>query len=110
DTDVTFTITVTNLGPNAATNASFADTLPGGSPGGFPMTFVSFNQTSGPAWNCGAPGATTTCTIASLAASTTSVFSFVGHVPSGASSGTQYTNETTVTSDADPNSENNTGS
>ncbi|HEY0349696.1 MAG TPA: choice-of-anchor Q domain-containing protein, partial [Pyrinomonadaceae bacterium] len=108
NTDVTFTITVTNLGPNAATNASFTDSLPGGSPAGFTMTFVSFTQDSGPSWNCGSPGSTTTCSIASLAANTTSVFSFIGHIPAGSSS--TYTNETTVTSDADPNSENNTGS
>jgi hypothetical protein len=118
NTDVTFTITVTNLGPNAATNASFTDALPGGTPSGFTMTFVSFTQDSGPSWNCGSPGSTTTCSIASLAANTTSVFSFTGHIPAGSSS--TYTNETTVNSytdsghtvisSADPNSENNTGS
>jgi hypothetical protein len=108
NTDVTFTITVTNLGPNAASNASFTDSLPGGTPSGFGMTFVSFNQNSGPSWSCPSPASTTTCSIASLPANTTSVFSFVGHIPAG--SGSTYTNEATVTSDADPNSENNTGS
>ncbi|HBB94287.1 MAG TPA: hypothetical protein DC054_02755 [Blastocatellia bacterium] len=118
NTDVTFTISVTNLGPNTATNVSFTDSLPGGSPSGFPMTFVSFIQGSGPVWNCGSPGSTTTCSIASLPASTTSVFSFVGHIPAGSSS--TYINETTVNSytdsshmvisNADPNPENDTGS
>ncbi|HXI62753.1 MAG TPA: hypothetical protein VNF70_08575, partial [Pyrinomonadaceae bacterium] len=71
DTDLTFTITVTNFGPNAATNASFTDSLPGGVPAGNPLTFVSFTQNSGPAWNCPSPGSTTTCSIASLAANST---------------------------------------
>src|SRR5204862_4866030 len=89
DSDVTYTIAVTNLGPNTATNASLTDTLPNSVPPGFPMTFVSFNQTSGPTWNCGSPSATTTCTIASLPPGT-STFSFVGHVPSGVSDGRTY--------------------
>src|SRR5437016_2102027 len=93
DTDLTFTITVTNLGPDAATNASFTDSLPGG------LTFVSFNQTSGPVWDCGSPGSTTTCSIASLAANSTSIFSFTGHIPNGSSA--TYTNETTVNSYTD---------
>jgi hypothetical protein len=112
NTDVTFTITVTNLGPSTATNASFKDLLPGG------LTFVSFNQDSGPSWDCGSPGSTTTCSIASFPANSTSVFSFTGHIPSGSTS--TYTNETTVfsytdsshtvVSNADPNPENDTGS
>jgi uncharacterized repeat protein (TIGR01451 family) len=54
DSDVTYTITVTNGGPSTATNPQFTDTLPNSAfPSGFQMTFVSFNQTSGPAWdNC----------------------------------------------------------
>ena len=59
DTDVTYTITVTNLSANAAANASFTDTLPGSVPTGFTMTFVSFLQSSGPSWNCGSPSSTT---------------------------------------------------
>jgi hypothetical protein len=106
NSDVTYTITVTNPGPNTATNASFTDTLPNSVPVGFPMTFVSFTQDTGPTWNC-SQGATTTCTLASLPPGT-STFSLVGHVPSGVPDGRTYTNQTTVTSAADPNSENNT--
>jgi len=105
DTDVTFTITVTNTGPSAAQNVSFTDTLPSGAPAS-PMTFVSFNQTSGPAFNCGIPGATTTCTLASLPANTTATFDFTGHIPNGTASGTTYTNTVSVTATNDPNSEN----
>src|SRR3954471_21123756 len=38
DADVSYTISVSNVGSNTATNASFTDKLPG------TMTFVSFNQ------------------------------------------------------------------
>jgi len=109
NTDVSFTITVTNLGPDAATSANFADTLPSSVPGGFPMTFVSFNQDSGPAWNCGVPGASTSCSITNLPASTTSVFTFTGHVPASAL-GTEYTNQATASSPDDASTENNTAS
>ena len=108
NSDVPFTITVSNSGPSDATNVNFTDTLPGGSPGGHPMTFVSFVQNSGPTWDCGSP-ATPPCHIDNLPANSTSVFTFVGHIPSGAA-GTQYTNNATVTSDVDPNPDNNTGS
>jgi uncharacterized repeat protein (TIGR01451 family) len=110
NTDVTYTITVTNMSANAATTVHFSDTLPSSVPGGFAMTFVSFSQTSGPAWNCPSPAATTSCSIATLPANSTSVFSFVGHVAAGVLDGSQYTNETKVISDIDPNSENDTGS
>ena len=107
DTDVAYTITVTNLGPSTATNATLLDSLPSGVPPS-PMTFVSFTQNSGPAWNC--PGGTPPCTIATLPANTTSVFTLTGHIPPGTSQGTQYTNVASVSSDSDPNDENNTGS
>src|SRR6185503_8170182 len=87
----------------------FTDTLPSSVPGGVAMTFVSFSQTSGPVWNCGSPSATTACSIANLPANSTSVFSFVGHVPNGVPDGRQYTNQTKVLSDVDPNSENDGG-
>src|SRR5947207_3129344 len=109
DTDVSYTITVRNLSSSAAGNASFTDTLPNSVPVGDLMTFVSFSQTSGPTWNCPSPGASTTCTITSLTGNTTSVFTFVGHVPAGTADGKQYTNQTTVTSDSDPNPENDGG-
>ena len=41
DTDVSFTISVTNFGPNPATNVTLSDTLPGG------LTFVSLQQSAG---------------------------------------------------------------
>src|SRR5205085_10472117 len=109
NTDVTYTITVTNLGPNPAQNVSFSDTLPSGTPPS-PMTFVSFTQTSGMLFNCGVPSTTTTCSIAVFPLNATATFQFVGHIPNGTTPGTTYTNEVTVTSANDPNSENNTSS
>jgi uncharacterized repeat protein (TIGR01451 family) len=105
NSDVSYTITVTNGGPNDATNVSWTDTLPAGSPTS-PMTFVSFTQNSGPTFNCGVPSATTTCTIATLPLSATATFTFVGHIPNGTASGTTYTNQVTMTSDNDPNPDN----
>src|ERR1051326_6462045 len=52
DTDVTYTITLVNDGPNDATNVSFTDTLPNSIPPSSPLTFVSFTQNSGPTFSC----------------------------------------------------------
>ncbi|HEX7914897.1 DUF11 domain-containing protein [Rudaea sp.] len=104
NSDISYTIVVANYGPDAATNVAWADNLPAGFPSA-PMTFVSFNQTAGPAFTC-TPGVSTTCTIASLAAGASATFTLIGHVPNGTSAGTIYTNVAAVTSDNDPNSEN----
>jgi len=106
DTDVTYTITVTNNGPDTATGVSFTDSLSNGSPPS-PMTFVSF--TFPPGWSCGVPSTTTTCSIASLPANSPQVFTFKAHIPSGTPPGTVYTNTVNESSSSpDPNSENNT--
>ena len=81
-----------------------------GVPGGAQMTFVSFNQNSGPAFNCGVPSTTTTCTLDPMPANTTATFTFTGHIPSGTATGATFTNDVTVTSTNDPNGENNSGS
>jgi len=109
NSDVTYTITLTNNGPNDATTVSFTDTLPSGTPPS-PMTFVSFLQTSGPAFNCGVPSTTTTCSIATFPLGSTATFNFTGHIPNGTGAGTTYTNKATLTSDNDPTSENDIGS
>jgi uncharacterized repeat protein (TIGR01451 family) len=109
NTDITYTITVTNVGPNNATNVSWTDTLPNSVPPGNPLTFVSFNQTSGPTFNCPNPGATVNCSIATLNNGVSATFQYVAHIPNVAA-GTDYTNTATVTSDNDPTPENNTAS
>lgn len=106
DSDVTYTITVSNGGPNAAVNATLNDTLPG------PMTFVSLS--SPPGWGCTTPGVgaggTVTCTNPSFAMNSGQVFTLVVHVPSGTPN-SDITNTATVSSTTtDPNTENNIGS
>ena len=110
NSDVAYTITVTNFGPNDAQTVSWTDTLPAGAPPS-PMTFVSFNQASGPAFNCGVPSATTTCTIATLPVNAVATFTFGGHIPHGTASGTIYTDTASVSAATnDPTPENNTSS
>lgn len=104
DSDVTFTISVVNGGPNNAMGATLNDTLPGN------MTFVSIQQTSGPTWMCSTPGSgsggTISCSATNLPVGSNSTFVLIGHIPPGAPSGQIYTNTATVTSADDPNSEN----
>jgi uncharacterized repeat protein (TIGR01451 family) len=108
DTDVTFTISLQNFGPDPATNVSWTDTLPGPvpGPGAGPLTFVSLQQNSGPAMGC-TTGGTVTCTVVSFAAGASASFTLVAHVPPGTPAGTEFTNTATVTSDADPTPEDN---
>ena len=104
DSDVSYTITVTNGGPDPASDVTLSDTLPG------TMTFVSFTQNSGPAMSC-TPGTTTTCTATTFPAGGTAVFTLVGHIPAGTSSGASFTNTATVSSTtSDPNPVNDTSS
>lgn len=106
DSNVTYTIQVGNNGPANATDAQLSDTLPGN------MTFVSLTQNSGPTWSCSTPpatmGETIVCTNSNLPVGSTSVFTLVGHIPSGASPATEYTNVATVSSSMDEALENNT--
>lgn len=98
DSDVAYTISVVNNGPATATTVVLNDTLPG------TMTFVSVVQNTGPAFTC---GGTVTCSIASMASGASATFTLTGHIPSNTPSGTTFDNTATVSSDADPNSENN---
>ncbi|HEX8076784.1 MAG TPA: Ig-like domain repeat protein, partial [Chthoniobacterales bacterium] len=106
DTDVTYTITVENFGPDQAMNAQLSDTLPGD------MAFVSFTQTAGPIWTCSmpAPGSagTISCNNTSLATGK-STFVLVAHIPAREPSGTIYDNFVSVSSPSDPNGENDSG-
>jgi uncharacterized repeat protein (TIGR01451 family) len=101
DTDVPYSITVTNAGPDAADSVVLTDTLPG------TMTFVSIVQNSGPAFDCSShpaagAGGTVTCTISTLSAGTTSTFTLTGHIPAGTASGTTFQNIADVNSIAEP--------
>jgi uncharacterized repeat protein (TIGR01451 family) len=108
DTNVTYTITIANNGPSAASNLQWSDTLPG------TLTFVSLTQVSGPPMSCTTPsvgaGGTVQCTLASMNAGITATFDLVVHVPSDTVAGTTFDNSVTVSSDTtDPDSDNNTG-
>ena len=97
DTDVPYSISVNNSGPDPALSFSLTDTLPG------TMTFVSIAQNSGPSFDCTShpsvgSGGTVTCTIASLAAGANATFTLTGHIPPGTASGTTYTNTANITS------------
>ncbi|MGZ7080529.1 MAG: hypothetical protein ACXVJT_14045, partial [Thermoanaerobaculia bacterium] len=106
NTDVVYTITLSNGGPNDATDLAFSDPLPG------TMTFVSFVQNSGPAISppCSTPlpgsGGTIACNPASFAAGATAVFTLTGHIPAGTPSGTPFTNTASVKVTGDTNPDN----
>lgn len=102
DTDVTYEITIGNIGPDAAASLSFDDTLPG------TMTFVSLVQNSGPALTCPPPsGGVISCTATNYPSGSTTTLTITGHIPSGTASGTIYTNTATVAEKSDPNPDNN---
>ncbi len=98
---ITYTITVTNSGPNDAVNVNVSDTLPAG------ITFASFTQTSGPTAAV-AGGGTSSASWGTLINGATAVFSLVGTVDPTTSSGTVFSNTATVASGTtDPNGGNN---
>lgn len=102
--NATYTISVTNSGPDGAEDVTLSDFLPSGT------TFVSLTQTSGPAFSCTTPavgaGGAVTCTNASVASGATASFTFVVAV-SPSYDGSTVSNTATVSSAiADPVSEN----
>ena len=108
--DVSFDVTILNVGDSDATSVSLTDPLPAG------MTFVSATQNNGPAFDCSSQPAvgtngTITCTIATLTAGSSADFTFVANIPPATPQGTTFTNIATASSiPADPNTENNSGS
>lgn len=97
-TSVSYTLSVTNGGPTAATNVSVVDTLPAGA------TFVSAD---GPDWICDHLGQVVTCTLGSLGlGSSAQAISIVATAPATAGN---ITNTATVSSDtSDPDASNDT--
>lgn len=94
--NITYTITVRNNGPNPGLSTALTDTLPAGT------TFVSLNQSSGPAFSC-TTGATINCTNASFASGATAVFSLVIHTASSATGSVSNTaNVSSSTSELNP--------
>ncbi|HET8796740.1 MAG TPA: hypothetical protein VFO89_03575, partial [Thermoanaerobaculia bacterium] len=100
---LTYSITVTNNGPDPASSASWSDTLPAGT------TFVSLSSPGG--WSCTTPAVgangTVSCSIASLGAGSAN-FTLVVAVSPSVAAATVLSNTATVTSStADGNSANN---
>jgi len=94
DSDVIYTITITNNGPHDATNVSVTDTLPEGG------TFVSV----APSGICSYADSTVTCALGALAAGANATITIVVR----ASVAGTLTNTVTVEADElDPNPENN---
>jgi uncharacterized repeat protein (TIGR01451 family) len=101
--NITYTITITNHGPNAAVNALWNDVLP------LPLTFVSLSPVAG--WSCNTPtpgtNGTVSCANPSFGVGSPAVFTLVVNVPLATPPGT-IMNTATVQSVADSNSTNNT--
>jgi uncharacterized repeat protein (TIGR01451 family) len=94
-TNVTYTLAVTNHGPDPAVNMRVSDPLPSG------LMFVSASP------ECSAAGADVTCAVGSLAAGASQTFTVTASVASSVTG--RVTNTAMVTSDTpDPNPGNNT--
>jgi uncharacterized repeat protein (TIGR01451 family) len=101
--NITYTLTVTNAGPSNAQEVSLADVVPANT------TFVSFTQTSGPAFTLVTPPAGGTgpvsATSTTLAAGATAAFALVVKVSAATPTGTMISNTAAVessTTDASP--------
>ena len=99
--NITYTQTVTNNGPAAATTVVFNDSLPANT------TAVSLVA---PGWTCTTAATPPNCTIASLAANTTATFTFVVTVNANAAAGTITQTDSVSSATADPNNANNSAS
>ena len=95
-TNLTYTITVANAGPNAAASVAMTDALPAGT------TFVSMQQNAGPAATLTTPPVggtgTVTATFATFAGGATATFTVVVNVNASTANGATITNTATVTS------------
>jgi uncharacterized repeat protein (TIGR01451 family) len=102
--NVTYTITVTNGGPDTALGVSLTDTVPGGS------TLVSFTSPAG--WTCTVPAVGTNGTIVCSMGTMTvgsAVFTLVVQVNPILGAGVLTNTATVASSTTDPNPANNSG-
>jgi uncharacterized repeat protein (TIGR01451 family) len=103
--DITYTITVTNNGPDPASNVSLTDDVPDHT------TFKSVSQDSGPAFTITSPAlggtGTVTASIATLASGASAQFTFVVTVDEdAAATSTIFNTANVATTTADSNSAN----
>jgi uncharacterized repeat protein (TIGR01451 family) len=104
--NITYTIVLSSAGPSAAQNVALSDVIPANT------TFVSFTQTSGPAFTLTTPPAggtgTVTATAATFAAGASATFELVVNVNQETPNDTVVTNTASVSSStSDPNTANN---
>ena len=104
---ISYTVTLTNSGPDSATNASWSDTLPSS------LLFISISQDTGASMSCTTPEAgdsgTISCSIASLPVGSAQ-FTVNVLIASGTPAGSSISNTATATSSTgDPNGGNNSG-
>ena len=98
--DLTYTLTVTNNGPDAATSVAVTDNLPA------ETTFVSCSSTGGGV--CSGSNNNRTVTFASLASGQSETITFVANVNCSVADGTEINNTATVSSfTPDPDLDNN---
>lgn len=107
DSDLTYTISVTNNGPDPAANAKVTDHLDPA------LSFVSISAPAG--WSCSTPPLGTTgnitCTNPNYTAGTVDNFTLVAHSSSSTPSNTFLTNKASVSTDTfDTTDENDEGS
>jgi uncharacterized repeat protein (TIGR01451 family) len=107
--NLAYTVSVTNLGPDAASNVVLSEPLPS------QTTFVSDMQNSGPSFTCVDPpvgqNGTVTCSIPTLAPGATAQFTITANVPAGVPGGTALTETGTISGfEPDPNPANNSSS
>src|SRR5438552_13587129 len=90
-----YTITVANAGPDAADNLTWTDTLPSS------LVFVSLTQDTGPGMSCTEPDpgdtGTVSCSLASLANSTSAQFTLTVRALSSTPAGSVVSNTANVT-------------
>ena len=67
NTNVTYTVVAANAGPSNAASVTLTETVPAGT------TFVSANQSTGPAFSCSGRGPVV-CTIATFASGASATF------------------------------------
>jgi uncharacterized repeat protein (TIGR01451 family) len=101
-TNLTYTINVTNNGPDAAESVTVIDNLPAS------VSFVSCAVAGGVGSACGGVGNNRTVTFTSLAANAVATITLVANVSCALADGTMISNSTSVSSLAtDPNLANN---
>lgn len=94
--NISYTVTISNAGPDVAGSPSFSDTLPIGE------SFVSITQNSGPFFSC-TTGATVTCTGASgLATGASATFTLTAAVSGSLANGSTLSNTATASSSGAP--------